>query len=463
MRNFILSIFAFQFCILGINAQLQLPQALQRPIELALAKSRDIQSKQLELEKTALEHKSIKGKYIPRVEATAAYAYMDNKMAVDIPGLELPLTGYELFADKTKIDNQMNALHGGVMAKGVLFSGLQIQNGAKALEQKAKGDELLIETDKDELIVDVVTSFDKLRFIQASEDLITDSDRRLKKEEERVNKAIANGLAIPFDRDKIKLARLELESKQTELEESKNLLLAKIHYLTGMSQAEVEAITYELDPILLPVDLNVDNKQELEALEAYKKASEYLLKKEKGTYLPTAGAFAGVSYSSIFNGSSQFHIPYLPNGMTQPHLNLNELTIAPNWMAGIALKWEIFGGMERKHKVQQANINIQQLENKLEDSREKLNLLLMQKLATYRTYDKQIDLAGQKEVVAENSLLLAGKQYMQGLISINQRLEAENDYVKAAQGKTQALINQRQAAMEASMVTGKLTEKIQYQ
>src|SRR5690554_563267 len=126
-------------------------------------------------------------------------------MTIDVPGLELPLTGYELFAQKTTVDNQVNALHGGLTAKSVLFSGFQITNGSKALEQKARGDALLIETDKDELIVDVVTSFDKLRFIRASEALIADSKRRLVKEEERVNKAIANGLAIPFDRDKITL------------------------------------------------------------------------------------------------------------------------------------------------------------------------------------------------------------------------------------------------------------------
>ncbi len=51
---------------------------------------------------------------------------------------------------------------------------------------------------------------------------------------------------------------------------------------------------------------------------------------------------------------------------------------------------------------------------------------------------------------------------MQGLISINKRLEAENDFIKASQGKTGALINQRQAALDASMVTGKLVEKIKY-
>lgn len=188
-----------------------------------------------------------------------------------------------------------------------------------------------------------------------------------------------------------------------------------------------------------------------------------MVKKEKGTFLPQAAAFAGLSYTSLMNGTSKFDIPYLPEGTPQPSLEFNELTIAPNWMAGVALKWEIFGGTERKHKVKQAELNVQQLENKLEDSRDKLNLLLMQKTASYRTSEKQMDLAHQKEVVAQNALTLSGKQYLEGLISINQRLEAENDFVKASQEKTQAMIQQRKAALEAIQVTGKLSTQIQYQ
>lgn len=462
MKRYFLAILPLALTITTVSGQIQLPKALERPINLALEKSKDIRNKELEVEKTHLEHKAVKSKYIPKIEASGAFAYLDSHITFDIPGFALPITGYELFADKTKIHNRANALHGGVTAKSVLFSGLQIHHGAKALEQKAKGDALMIETDKDDLIVDVVTSFDKIKFIQASEQLIEDSRKRLEKEELRVNAAIENGLAVPFDRDKITLARLELESKQTELEESKNLLFQKISYLTGLSTDEIEEISYRLDPIHLADNLTVENKQELEALEHYQKASEHVLKKEKGTFLPQAAAFAGVSYSGIFNGTTDFNIPYLPSGLPQPRLNLNELSLSPSLMAGVVLKWEIFGGMERKHKIDQAKVNVEQLENKLADSRDKLNLLLLQKLATYRTFDKKIDLANQQERVAQNALTLAGKQYVQGLISINQRLEAENDFVKAAQNKTQILISQREAALEASKVTGKLSEKIQF-
>lgn len=452
-------LFAAQFS----SAQLLLPDALKTPIEKAIAKNKEIANKQLELEKSTLERKSVLAKNIPTLDAVAGYAYFDNHVTMDLPGLKLPVTGAELFSGKTKADNRGNLAHAGLLAKTVLFSGAQIKNGAKALQQKEVGDSLLIETDKDKIIVDVITSFDKLKYVYASEKLIAESDKRLSKEEERVNKAIANGLAVPFDRDKIKLARLELESKRTQLEETKNLVYQKLVYLTGMSQQALEAAVYELNPIVLPENLTADNKQELEALSAYKKAGEWMLQKEKGTYLPQVLAFAGVSYSSLFNGNMAFNLPNLPPQIPQPNIKLNQLTVAPNWMAGVAFRWTIFGGNERRHKVHEAELGIHQLQNKLEDSKEKLNLLLSQKMVSYNSEVKQIGLANQQMVIARNNLTLADKQYQQGLISVTQRLEAENDFVKAGQNQTQALINQRQAALDAIAVTGKLSQKIQYQ
>jgi hypothetical protein len=39
------------------------------------------------------------------------------------------------------------------------------------------------------------------------------------------------------------------------------------------------------------------------------------------------------------------------------------------------MKWEVFTGFERKHKVHEAKINIE-LQNQIDDTKEKLQLLL---------------------------------------------------------------------------------------
>jgi outer membrane protein TolC len=90
----------------------------------------------------------------------------------------------------------------------------------------------------------------------------------------------------------------------------------------------------------------------------------------KGTYFRTLG----VTYSSLFNADAT--TPIVTGIDSALYLGLNELTISPNWMIGAAMKWEVFTGFERKHKVHEAKINIEQLKIKLMTQKEKLQLLL---------------------------------------------------------------------------------------
>ena len=447
--------------VFTVQAQIDLPEALRIPIDNALEKSATIKNKNLDVEKVQMERNAVLNKYIPKIEAVGGYAYFDTEITVDVPTMTLPITGMELFDGKSSFDNSGNALHGGIMAKTVLFSGMQIPNGAKALQQKAVGDSLLIETDRDKIIADVVESFDALILIEATQRLIDDSDRRLQKEELRVSKGTENGLAVPFDRDKIKLARLDLESKQVELSETKNVLLRKIHYLTGLTPAEIEMVAYELEPFILQENLTAEHKQEIDALQAYKNASEYLVKKEKGSYLPTVGAFAGVSYTNLFNVQMD-NFSKWPLPTPQPELQLDQFSAFPTFTAGVVLRWQISGGFERKHKVKAASINVRQIQNKIDDSKEQLNLLLEHKKAGYTAQWKKMEIVKQQQVIAQNNLVLAEKQYAQGLISVTERLEAENDHYMAEQKNTQVLIDQRQSALETLQVTGRVYDQINF-
>lgn len=461
MKNSIHILLFMLVPVFAVQAQIDLPEALRIPIDNAIQKSTAIKNKNLDVEKVRIERKAVLNKYVPKVEAMGGYAYFDTEMTIDLPTVNLPITSMELFDGKGSFDNSGNAVHAGVMAKTVLFSGMQIPNGAKALQQKALGDSLLIETDRDKIIADVVESFDALILIDATQKIITESDKRLKKEEERVSKGIENGLAVPFDRDKIKLARLDLESKQVELDETKKVLLQKINYLTGFTPVEIETVSYELKPLVLQENLSAENKQEIDALKAYKNASEYMLKKEKGSYLPTVGAFAGVSYTNLYNLQMD-NFSKWPLPTPQPELQLNQFSAFPTFTVGVVLKWEIFGGFERKNKVEAAKINVQQIQNKLDDSKEQLNLLLEHKKSGYTTQWKKIEIVKQQQIIAQNALSLAEKQYAQGLISISERLEAENDHFMAEYKSTQALVDQRKAALETLQITGRVYDQINF-
>ena len=186
-----------------------------------------------------------------------------------------------------------------------------------------------------------------------------------------------------------------------------------------------------------------------------------LLKKEKGTYLPTVGAFGGVTYSSLFDARAT--TPVITGVNQALYLGLNELTISNNWMVGAAVKWEIFTGFERQHKIHEAKININQLQNQIDDTKEKLALLLENNWVNYTVLNKKLEIAYQQEKISKNNLNLASKQYTQGLISVSERLEAENDCFKSAVNKINTLIDQRLAAIETIIATGDLTKQLKKQ
>lgn len=454
-----LPIFLFFLLVTSGYAQVIVSPTLETAIHKAIEKSSSLKNKELDIEKLNLQEKGVWNKYIPTVEATALYSYFDNKLTVDLPTATIPIVNYPLFDGKTAFKNYGNIFNAGLMAKTVLFSGMQIPNGAKALQEKTKGTVFLKESEKDEITKEVINTFDQLALLNEIDRLIKESEKRLDTETKRVTKAIEQGLAIPYDRDKIKLASLELTSKKIELEGKRKLVYKKIQYLTGYTTIEIDQVQYDLVPYLLTDEkLNTQNKQEIKALESFKTAYEYLLKKEKGTYLPTIGAFGGISYSSLFNANATTPIV---TGFNQAlYLGLNEATISNNWVVGAAMKWEVFSGFERIHKVHEAKINIEQIQNQIDDAKEKLSLLLEKNLVDYSVLTQKIDITQQQEKVATNNLTLAIKQYKEGLINISERLEAENDSYKAAVSKTTTLIEQRLSAIETLMATGDLSKKL---
>ena len=452
----------FLFTISISWGQIKTSTTLDEAIHKALEKSLSQKNKELEIEKLNLQEKGIWNKYIPTVEASAIYSYFDNKLTVDLPTTQIPIINYPLFDGKKTFDNYGNIFNGSIMAKTVLFSGMQIPNSAKAIKEKTKGTQYLKDSEKDQIIKEVINTFDQLSLLKAIDTLIKDSNNRLQTEAKRVQKAIEQGLAVPYDRDKIKLAALELQSKKVELDGKRELIYKKITYLTGYDASQINLVTYELEPyLIINNQLNTENKQEIKALESFKTAYEFLLKKEKGTYLPTVGAFGGVTYSSLFDARAT--TPVITGVNQALYLGLNELTISNNWMVGAAVKWEIFTGFERQHKIHEAKININQLQNQIDDTKEKLALLLENNWVNYTVLNKKLEIAYQQEKISKNNLNLASKQYTQGLISVSERLEAENDCFKSAVNKINTLIDQRLAAIETIIATGDLTKQLKKQ
>ncbi|WP_313189423.1 TolC family protein [Sphingobacterium sp.] len=433
-------------------------EAFRAPVEKAVNYNKSLINANLENQKVALDRENVKGKLLPTVSANAMYGYLNSNIDVDLPAKTLPLLGTSIFDGSQRMNLSTQIGMAGVTATQVIFSGLQITNGQKALEQKFKAQQLMTEAGYDELAQEVLHSFDQLMLLKEVDLLIIDSEKRLNKEHVKVVKGIENGFAIPYDRDKIKLAMLELESKKAEVQSNRELLYFKLQELTGMDIEELEAVNYQLQEINLEMESAKQmNRKELQALEASQKAYEYVLKKEKGAKLPQVFAFGNVSYFNAFGTNATLKdLPHLGD----LKLEANHLRMAPNFALGVGVKWTIFEGKAHKTAIDKARLDIQINENKLADTKEKLSLLQRKTEVDYNLAMKKISVSNQQVEIAKNNLHLASRQFEEGLADVTERLEAENEFYKQSLGFYNQVLNQRLAASELLKANGNLYQTI---
>lgn len=443
--------------ISGFAQQLIDPQ-LRLPVEKAIESSYELKNKQLEVEKNNYQYNEVKGKQQPSLSAIALGGYLNSNGIIDIPTKSIDILSTELFSGNQKFNTSAGLFTVGVNATQIIFSGLQIPNALNAIQEKSTALDYLKEAEKETITKDILQTYDQLMLLVKVEELISNSAKRLDKEHLKVQKAIQNGLAIPYDREKIKLAILELEARQVELNGNRQLLYKKLEMLTHLSEQDLQQIQYELTPIdILASSYTLENKKELKALEHSVKAYEFLYQKEKGSHLPQVFAFANTNYTSIFG--SHFK---LKDGdvLGDVNLKMNQFSMFPNILIGIGAKWELLDGGQHKNKLAQAKTDILINENKLQDSQEKLNLLLSKNKIDYETSTEKLKVNNQQNTIATNNLEIASRRFQEGLIDVTERLAAENDYYKANLGYYAQILDQRSKTYELLQTSGELFNQL---
>lgn len=441
-----------------INAQNFIEETLKEPIQRAIIKSAEVRMQEMMSNATQMDMEAVKGKRLPQISFMGGYGFLSSQLSPKFPTQYLPITGTPFLEDALVSNFQTQAFMGMLSARQVIFAGNQINNGIKALEEKQKAEHFLAEAGKEEIAKEVIDTFDQLMLLKEVDKLINDSEKRLNTEYNKVIKAIENGLAIPYDRDKIKLAMLELDEKKLEAEGNKNVLLAKLEYLTAMTKSELESIQYQLQSFFVSeISSNTENRAEVKALKAVKKAKEFAYKKEKGSYLPTVFAFGNITYINAFDTSIKFRDVPVAGDVT---LNAEHIRVEPAAAIGVGLKWDIFHGNTNTKNIKKSEIELEISDTKLKDTQEKLELLLFKSKSDFKTAEQKVLVARQRTKIADNNLQLATKQFNAGLVDVTERLASENEFYKVNLNYYNQILNQRSAALNLLLVTGDLLNKI---
>ncbi len=455
MKNIVLSkvfiIITFLLLTTGIVKAQELDPQLIHLIEKAKVKSSAIKINNLTANQAGLDSKIAKSTFIPNISVNGSYTRLNDDIEFD-ENLQTLLHGTEKLLIKEAIGIPFNTplpaniptteieplldkdvLKSSVDMEWVIFSGFKVSNAVKATNHKKKALTYANDIEGNNIIINLADTYDRLGLVLASEKVLQSSEVYLNEQEKFVNAAIKNGLATPIDKQKIILARHKLASKRIEIENNKELLFALLQKLTDEDLNHLRTLTPSLKPFLVDLNLEDAKRTELLALDEAIKASKYLEKYEKNSYIPTIAAKG--KYELIKDDLS---------------------LLDPEWYVGVGFKWNIFDGGTALRKAKKASNNTRKYEEQLHEAQELIQLGETKAFLEYQTEYKKVDMTFQEVELTQQVYHLVSNQYKNGLATIAEYLDSLNDLEASQFSLQQAYYNQRRAGLNLLQAKGLL-------
>ena len=427
----------------SISFAQQLDPDLKLLIQKGLEKSHSININEYDAQQARLDQKMAKSVFLPKVTLNGSYTRLNDDITFDNDTENLLVATQKLLIKEaaglpfnapfpesiplkeTPNLQDKNILKSSIDVDWVLFSGFEATNALKAGKHKEASLKYAGLAEKDKIALKIIETYDKLALVSASEEVLNTSQNYLEEQEFYVKKAIENGLATPISRNKIELARQQLDVKQLEFEQNKTLLLEVLQQLTGQSIEKLRLLNPTLHPFG-PGQLNEAQKRnEIKALEEAGKATRYKAKMQENNFIPKLG----------LKGHYE---------MLEDDLSL----LDPVWYVGVGLKWNLFDGNESRLKSKKTELEGRKYNEQKEEAEEMIALSIIKAKLAYEAALKNISMVQKEIELANSTYTMVDKQYKNDLASINEVLDALTDLEKANFRLQQSYFKQRRAVTE---------------
>lgn len=266
------------------------------------------------------------------------------------------------------------------------------------------------------LIAEIQSAYMNVMKANKAVELINET-RKLVDENVRVNESLYKNDKVTIDniyRSKAELSKLDQQLAIAQ----KNLDISKKYFNFLLNRDLDEEIIIDTTlgekipdlPLVQETKSIASGRKEMEMISSYEKANELSTKMYKGDHLPTVAlaadyGFQGSEYS--FTDEDDFA------------------------MLSVVLKWDLFTGMRKKAKVQQAKIDRQILISRREEINKQLELQINTAYLDLIASQKAIEAAKEQRTAAEQAFHLINKKYKEGQANLLQYLDAQTTQTNA--------------------------------
>ncbi|MBA0883013.1 TolC family protein [Flavobacterium undicola] len=424
------------------NAQEKTSLSLKDAIKYALENKAEAKKAKLEIEKGEYQIQEIRSRALPQISANGSLNYNPILQTTVIDGSAFGAPGTTIQA---AFGQKWNSTAGLSLTQALfdqaVFTGLRAAKSTREFYQ------INNQLTEEQVIERVANNYYQVYVLRQKLALVESNLKTTTKVRDIVKGQFDNGLAKKIDLDRMTVNLSNINTQKQQIINSVQLQENALKFYIGMpidAQIDIPQSEFEVTPAAFSETPNVANRSEYLLL---KKQEELLVLQKKSVI---AGYYPTLSLSASYN--------YIGQGPEVPWFAKpsNGVYWSDFSSIGLNLKVPIFTGFGTKAKVNQADVELRTVQEDIKDAQ--LSLDLDYKNAKTQIENSIITLQNQKENMrlADEILKNINNNYLQGLASLTDLLDAENASTEAQNNYTAAILDYKLAEIKLIKSKGEL-------
>ncbi|MFV8347241.1 TolC family protein [Flavobacterium sp. ZB4P13] len=427
---------------LGVNAQEVKSLTLKEAINYALENKADAKKAKLKVENSAYQIQEVRSQALPQISANGGLTYNPVLQTTVIDGANFGQPGSTIQANF----GQKWVSTAGISLTQALFD-QTVFTGLKAAKSTREFYQINEQLTEEQVIERVANNYYQV-YVQRQKLTVIDSTyKNTTKVKNIIKGQFDNGLAKKIDLDRILVKISNINTQRQQVLNAVQIQENALKFYMGMpieTQIEIPQTAFEVSPQSLSEVPNTANRTEYLLLKKQEQLLNYQKKAVEAGYYPTLSLSAGYNY--IGQG------PKMPiGGKPADGVYWSDFS-----SIGLNLKVPIFTGFGTRAKVRQADIDLRAIKEDINDT--KLSLDLAFANAKTQIDNSLTTINNQKEnaQLAKEVLDNTRNNYVQGLASLTDLLDAENSLTEAQNNYTSAILDYKLAEIQLIKSKGEL-------
>tara|TARA_R110002050_G_scaffold116040_1_gene232337 strand:- start:3824 stop:5188 length:1365 start_codon:yes stop_codon:yes gene_type:complete len=415
---------------------------LKDAITYALENQSDAKKAKLQVERGEYEVQEVRSRALPQISANGNLTHnpIIQTTVIDGAGFGAPGTTIQAAFGQKWTSSAGVSLNQAIYDQSVFI-------GLKAAKTTREFYQINAQLTQEQVIERVANAYYQVYVTRQNLNVLDNNLKNTNKVREIIKGQFDNGLAKKIDLDRILVRISNINAQRQQTLNSVDLQENALKFYMGMpieTKISIPQTEFEVTPQELSEAPNTTSRTEYLLLKKNEQLLEYQKKSVQAGYYPT------LSLTGSYN--------YLGQGPEMPWFKkpVDGVYWSDYAAIGLNLHIPIFTGFETHAKVRKAENDLQAIKVDLEST--KLSLDLAYENAKKQIENSLISINDQKEnaILAQEVLDNTNNNYIQGLASLTDLLDAENELVLAQNNYTTALLDYKLAEIQLIKSKGEL-------